>query len=118
MTGKNTFRSLNLHSSYNMSGFSMGAFYTTGAARSQIPQVVSGQQDSETHTDNSAYGFNITHRLPLEGSFSAGLNRSNWNTEYQGTNTDGTVDLIRRPGRSAPKQQVESLSKRELLRQS
>ena len=50
--------------------------------------------DSETHTDSSAYGFNITHRLPLEGSFSAGINRSDWNTEYLGTSTTGTVDLI------------------------
>jgi len=77
-----------------MSGFNMGAFYTTGVASSQIPQVVSGQLDSETHTENSTYGFNITHRLPLEGSFSAGINRSDWNTNYQGTNTSGTVDLI------------------------
>ena len=75
-------------------GFNMGAFYTTGDGHSLIPQVVSGVQDPETQTDSNTYGFNVTHRLPLEGSFSAGINRSDWNTEYQGTSTSGTVDLI------------------------
>ncbi len=92
--GKNAFHTLNLHSSYTMECFNMAAFYTTGIAHSLIPQVVSGVQDSETQTDSNTYGFNITHRLPLEGSFSAGINRSDWNTEYQGTSTTGTVDLI------------------------
>jgi hypothetical protein len=92
--GNNTFRSLNLHSSYNLVGFNMGGYYSTGVAHSLIPQVVSGQADTETQSDNSGFGFNVGHQLPLRGSFSAGFNRSTWNSEYLGANSGGTIDLL------------------------
>ncbi len=92
--GKNAFHSLNLHSAYQAAGFNMGAYYTLGASHSLIPQIVTGEQSFETHTDNSAYGFNATHRLPLRGSFSAGVNRSSWNTNYLGSNTKGSIDTF------------------------
>ena len=55
---------------------------------------MTGEQSFETHTDNSAYGFNATHRLPLRGLFSAGVNRSSWNTNYLGSNTKGSIDTF------------------------
>jgi hypothetical protein len=56
--------------------------------------VLAGEQDAETHSGSSTEGFNVSHSLPLQGSFSAGINRSNWNTNYLGTSTSGTIDLI------------------------
>jgi hypothetical protein len=71
----------------------MGAYYTTGSDKSDVPPVVTGSA-LEIHSDNSAYGFNVSHLLPLEGNFSGGINRSTWNTDYLGITSDGTVDVV------------------------
>jgi len=92
--GKNAFHSLNLHSGYSVAGFNMSAYYVTGGGHSVIPQVVAGQQIAETHQDNSAEGFNVQHMLPLHGSASAGFNRSEWNTNYLGFKSSGSIDTI------------------------
>ncbi len=92
--GTNAFHALNFHSSYNAAGFNMGAYYNIGGGHAQIPQVVSGVQDSESHTGNDGLGFNVTHRLPMSGSVSAGINRSDWNTNYMGLNSTGTIDIF------------------------
>jgi hypothetical protein len=92
--GKNAFHSLNLHSAYSLAGFNMGAYFSSGGGHSLIPLVVAGQQTTETHSDNSGYGFNVTHLLPLKGSVSAGINRSSWNSDYLGSSSSGTIDTI------------------------
>jgi hypothetical protein len=92
--GNNTFHSLNLHSAYNLQGFQMGAYYSKGGGHSVIPEVVAGSEGTETHSSNTAYGFNVSHRLPLQGSASVGLNRSDWGTNYLGTSSNGTIDLL------------------------
>jgi len=92
--GTNAFHSFNLHSSYNLAGFNMGAFYLTGGGRSLIPQVVAGALNTETNSSDSAFGFNVAHPLPMQGSVSAGFNRSNWNSDYLGYSSKGTVDLV------------------------
>ena len=92
--GKNSFHSLNLHSSYRLAGFNMGAYFSSGGGHSLIPEAVSGQENSETHSDNSAYGFNVSHRLPMHGSWVVAVNRSNFADEYAGISTSGTIDLV------------------------
>ncbi len=92
--GENAFHSLNLHSSYRLTGFNMGAYYFSGGGHSLIPQLVAGQPNTETHSDSSAYGFNVSHRLPMNGSCTAAINRSNFEDEYAGTSTSGTIDLV------------------------
>ncbi len=91
--GTNLFHSLNLHSAYKLAGFNLGAYYSTGGAHSLIPEVVAGQSASTIDSDNSAEGLNAATRLPLQGSFSFGVNRSNWDTNYLGFNSNGTIDL-------------------------
>ncbi|MGB6688196.1 MAG: hypothetical protein WBE76_10175 [Terracidiphilus sp.] len=92
--GQNQFHSLNLHSAYRFEGFNMGAYYTTGGSHALIPQVVAGLEGTETHSDDSAAGFNVTRKLPMQGSVSAAFNRSDWNTNYLGTSSTGTIDTI------------------------
>jgi hypothetical protein len=92
--GNSAFHSLNLHSAYKLAGFNMGAYYSAGGGHSLIPEVVSGEQGSETHSDNSAYGFNASHKLLWQGSISAGINRSNFDSDYLGTSSSGTIDTI------------------------
>jgi hypothetical protein len=92
--GQNAFHSLNLHSGYKLAGFNMGAYYSNGGGHSLIPQVVTGEGASETRSDNSAYGFNATTQLPMHGSFATGINRSEWNSDYMGSSSSGTVDTM------------------------
>jgi hypothetical protein len=92
--GSSAFHSLNLHSGYRVAGFNMGAYFTDGAGHSLIPEIVSGSAATEIDSSNTAYGFNLTHLLPLNGSISAGINRSGWNSDYLGTSSTGTIDLI------------------------
>ncbi len=92
--GNNAFHSLNLHSGYRLAGFNMAAYYSLGGGHSLIPEVVTGLPSSESHSDNSAMGFNATTQLPMQGSFSAGINRSTWNSEYLGSSSNGTIDLL------------------------
>jgi hypothetical protein len=92
-TGKNSFHSLNLHSGYRWEGFNLGAFYTNGGGKAQIPQIVAGQVTS-TNNANDGFGINVNHFLPLQGSASLSFNRSHWNTDYLGFNSNGTIDTI------------------------
>jgi hypothetical protein len=91
--GTNNFDSLNLHTSYNLSGFGMGAFYNLGTSNSVIPEVFAEEQSAETDSSSGAYGFNLSHRLPLSGSASAGINHSDYSTTFLGSTSSGTVDL-------------------------
>jgi hypothetical protein len=91
--GDNTFRSLNLHSGYRWAGFHMGAYYTNGAGHAEIPQIVAGSV-TNTQSNSDAYGASMNHVLPLQGSFSVGLNRSHWVGDYLGYQSNGTIDTV------------------------
>ncbi|MGA8087060.1 MAG: hypothetical protein WCA10_07125 [Terracidiphilus sp.] len=91
--GKNTFHSLNLHSGYRWAGFNMGAYYTKGAAHSIIPPVLTATI-SDLQSDNTAYGYNLSHLLPWRGSFAGSINRASWNTTYLDTNSNGSIDTM------------------------
>ncbi len=92
--GETAFHSLNFHSAYQAAGFNMGAYYTLGGSHSLIPQIVAGEATTESHGDNSGLGFNATHKLPLKGTFSAGVNRSSWNSDYLGYSSTGSIDTF------------------------
>ena len=73
-----------------------------GGGHSLIPEVVTGEPATETHSGNSGYGFNVTHQLPLQGSFSASISRSEYSSDYRGSSTSGTIDMINAPRRCTP----------------
>ncbi len=93
--GNSTFHTLNLHSGYVYDGFGMGAFYERGASHSLIPQLVgAGDQPESVSSDNSGYGFNVSHALPLRGAFSTSFTHSAFDTGVAGENINGNVDLV------------------------
>jgi len=92
--GNNQFHSVSLHSGYSVAGFNLGGYYTDGGSHSLIPQVVSGEQSTETHSTNSGTGFTVSHVLPFQGIASGGFNRSSWNTNYLTQTSTGTVDTL------------------------
>lgn len=93
-SGSTDFHSLNLHSSYRLAGFGMGAYYSDGGGHSQVPGVITGESSATTDSTDDSYGFNVSHRLPMSGSISGGYNRSTFSTGFEGTNSSGTVDLL------------------------
>lgn len=92
--GDSAFHSFNIHSGYTVLGFHLGAYYDTGASHSLFPQITDVQQETQTHSDSSGYGFNLEHALPLHGSFFAGVNRTDVDSNYLGYNYSGTIDTL------------------------
>ncbi len=91
--GNNAFRSVNLHSAYVWEGFNLGAFYAHGNSHAAVPEIVSSQVlKSRSATD--VYGANAAHRIPWRGSASASFARSNWNSEFLGYSSTGTIDTV------------------------
>jgi hypothetical protein len=94
-TGNTGFHSFTLHSGYLVDGFSLSAYYQNGASHSLIPQVFSTPQQPLTVKSNSdGYGFSASHALPLHGGISATFSRTSFDTQDQGFNYNGTVDLV------------------------
>lgn len=104
-SGKNAFHSLNLHSGYRWEGFNMGVYYSKGASHSVIPEIVAGTR-AEVRNSNDSYGFNVSHMLPLHGSATGSINRSDWNTNYQDSTTNGSIDLINASAAVHPKDRL------------
>lgn len=92
--GSSTFRSFGLNSSYSIAGFNLGASYQKGASDSVIPQIFQGEQTGTVTADNSGYGANVSHRLPMNGSFSTSFYRSDINTDYLGYSYKGNFDTL------------------------
>ncbi|MDR3738546.1 MAG: hypothetical protein P4L40_05955 [Terracidiphilus sp.] len=92
--GKNRFQSLNLHSGYTAAGFNIGLYYVKGSGYSEIPQTITNGIASSIQNGTSGYGVNVSHPLPLSGSFSFGANRTTYNTNYLDTTSNGNIDLV------------------------
>lgn len=92
--GNNASHSFHVHSGYTLLGFNLGAYYSIGASHSLIPEELSLEQQTETHSDSTNYGFNVGHSLPLRGTFFAGINRSDVSTDFLGLDYSGTIDTI------------------------
>ena len=91
--GDNSFRSVNLHSSYRWEGFGLGAFYVYGNTHATVPQLVAGDL-LKTHSSTDGYGLSASHMLPLHGSASASFNRSSWRSEFLESESTGTIDAV------------------------
>jgi len=90
--GSSAYHSLNLRSGYQIEGFNMTGFYSQGANHSLVPEVVSGAAGSEIRSNFDGFGFGVSHRLPLQGSISGSVNRSGWDSDYLGNQTNGDID--------------------------
>jgi hypothetical protein len=92
--GTNAFDSFNVHSSYRLDGFAMGAYYSAGDSHSLIPQVTSEEEPADGHSASDGTGADVSHALPMHGSASASFNRSYWSSTYLGNTSNGTIDLV------------------------
>ena len=92
--GSNSFHSLNLHSAYQLDGFNMGAYFNSGGSHALVPQVIENQGNADIDSTSSAYGLNVQHRLPMQGSAAASWTRSQWDSAYSSISSTGTIDTF------------------------
>ena len=93
--GDSTFHSFTLHSGYRLDGFNLGAYFQQGASDSLIPQLFGAQSEPETvKSDNTGYGFNLSHALPLHGAFASSVNRSEFSSDFANSDYNGTIDTV------------------------
>jgi hypothetical protein len=104
--GRNTFDAVNLHSSYQLAGFNLGAYYSTGASSSLIPQIAGEEAPAQIQTTNDAMGGNVSHVLPMRGSATGSFNRSSWSSTYLDTTTSGTIDMLNTTASVHPTQKL------------
>jgi hypothetical protein len=91
--GNTDSRSFSLRSTYLLKGFNLSAFFTDGDSHSDVPLVLEGSTQPETSTSSSrGYGFAVGHSLPLNGGFSANVNRSDVDSNFLGYSYNGTID--------------------------
>lgn len=92
--GNSAFHSFNIHSGYTVLGFHLGAYYDTGASHSLFPQITDVEEETETHSGSTGYGFNVAHGLPLHGSWFAGVNRTDVDSNFLGYDYSGSIDTL------------------------
>jgi hypothetical protein len=91
--GNSDFSSFNLHSSYMLAGFNLGAYFNDGSSHSDLPQVVEGSSGVETSNSSThGFGFTATHKLPLHGAFSSDFDRTTVDSNFIDYSYNGTID--------------------------
>src|ERR1035438_3278438 len=91
--GSTNSRSFSLRSSYLLRGFNLNGYFSDGDSHSDIPQVLQGSSQPENSSSSSrGYGFAVGHPLPLNGGFSATVNRSDVDSNFLGYSYNGTID--------------------------
>ena len=99
--------SLNFNSSYNWTGFNLGAAYYLGGSSSEYPQLLAGgPQVTSTSATDHGYSFTTSHRLPWSGSVYADYGSSTVDTSYLGTHSNYTVDNFNTAASFQPTQKL------------
>ena len=93
-TGNANFRSLFLSSNYTLAGFNLGAGFSDGSSHALIPGVLVNGQETTSNSNNNAFSFSASHRLPWNGSFSSSYNRTDLNSDYLGYSFNGVIDRV------------------------
>ena len=90
--GSSSFQNFNLRSNYILEGINLTGFYSKGSSNSLIPEIVSGGVNTQVQSNSDGFGGGVSDKLPLQGAWSASVNRSSWNTSYEGVTSTGSVD--------------------------
>ncbi|MGD0790691.1 MAG: hypothetical protein ABR920_02870 [Terriglobales bacterium] len=82
------------NSSYMLAGFNLNGGYRHVNTKAQIPELVTGQAPEESDSSSDSFFGSLSHRLPWNGSFSAGASRSDTTAESVGGHYNGTIDML------------------------
>ncbi len=73
-------------------GFNFNGGYHHNTVHAVTPQFLVNEVAQTSDTSSNSYDFNVGHRLPLHGSFSAGAGRSDISSESSGDQYSATID--------------------------
>ena len=92
-TGSGSSHSFGLNSTYLLKGFNLGAYFSAGSSRGEVPEVLQSSSQPEISTaSNHSYGFTAGHKLPFSGSFASSFNSSDFTSDFGDSTYHGTVD--------------------------
>lgn len=77
-----------------LAGFSLNGGYHHSTAQAMIPEFLAGEGPQTSDTSANVFDFNVGHKLPLHGAFSATANRSDISSESSGQTFNGTIDSV------------------------
>ena len=78
----NSLRMFNVHSSYQLEGFNINAYYDHNNSRSLFPEFLTGTDDIN-HSTGQDMGVSASRNVPwMNGSFNASFNHSSYSSNY------------------------------------
>ena len=74
--GTSAAKSFAVQSSYKLAGFNFSGAFNHIGMNGEVPLVLTNEGTASNHNSGNNFNFNATHRLPMNGSFSASFSRS------------------------------------------
>ena len=90
--------SYGIRSGYRLAGWNLGASFIHQTVDSNTAGLLESGESGEAETTNTSansYGFNVGHKLPLNGGFGLGVSRTDYSSGYGGNtsgSSNGTTD--------------------------
>jgi len=82
---------LNLRSNYSIRDYRLTVSYFRSSQNAETPGFLVGEQQLDSSAKSDSLAFQVTHRLPLHGSFYADASRSHFEAFYQGASDGKTT---------------------------
>jgi hypothetical protein len=92
--GESAFHSFGANSAYTLAGFNLTGMYHYNTNHAEIPELISAGTSEQMNSDSNSFGFGVGHRLPLNGAFAAGANRSDTGADFPSGSYNATIDTL------------------------
>ena len=75
-------------------GFSLNGGYHRNNVNAISPEFLAGEGELTSTTSSNTYDFNVGHKLPMRGAFTAAVGRSDVSSEAVGEKYNTTIDTV------------------------
>ena len=75
-------------------GFTLNGGYHYNTVHSLTPEFLVGEAAQTTDTSSNTFDFNVGHKLPFRGAFSASASKSDVNTQSETDKFNGSIDSV------------------------
>jgi hypothetical protein len=82
------------NSSYTLAGFRLGGGYHYTDTSSTFPQLLTGQSNQQSQSNTSAYTFNLSHSMILDGTSWLSFSRNTTTYNVLGSKDSETADVV------------------------
>ena len=87
-------KTLGVTASDTLAGFMIGGGFHHNNVHGIVPEFLAGEEPQTSTVSSNTYDVNVEHKLPLNGSFSAGAGRSDIHSEAGDSSYNGTIDTV------------------------